>query len=408
MIAINRYLILFYIAFISFIYSPSLGQTYKISGKVIDAVSREPLPFVNIYLKGQSIGTITDFDGNFSFSTPVLSDFLIASSIGFESSAKHLKKQPEQTIHFMLERANINLDEIVIRPTENPAHIILRKIIANKKKNNNKELDYYSYESYNKVELDLYDWNSKFQDRKVMRPFQFVFDRIDSISEDLPFLPVFLSENLSNYYYRRNPKAEREIIKASKQSGMENESVSQFLGSMYQEVSVYENWPALFSKNFVSPIADNGLAYYKYYLVDSAWIDGSWCYKLNFIPKGKGSFTFIGDMWVADTSFAIKRVSMEAASHVNLNFVDKLSVHQEFAHVNDTLWLMSKDKITVRFKVTNKALGIIGRKTNTYRAFEINNPDNEKHFEDKTDVVVKKPLTRMILIGKKNAMKNLH
>ncbi|HXH18339.1 MAG TPA: DUF5686 family protein [Chitinophagales bacterium] len=368
---------------------PVFGQQYKISGKVTDAVSREPIPFAYILLNGKNIGTTTDFEGKYVLHTSTIADSLVAQSIGYQTSKRRLLNVSEQVVNFVLQRSDISLKEVVIKPAEDPAVVLFRKIIKNKEKNSNRVLNNYSYEAYNKVELDLYDWNKKFQDRKVMRPFQFVFEKIDSISEDKPFLPVFLSEILSDYYYRTQPKEEeRENIKASQQSGVKNESLSQFLGSMYQEVSVYDNWPALFYKNFVSPINDNGLNYYKYELVDSGYVEDAWCYKMTFVPKNQGSFTFVGDMWVAEDSWAIKQVSMEVAKHVNVNFVDKISVFQQFALVNDSIWMMSKDKIVIRFKVTENMLGIIGRKTTSYKDYRINRPDIDKFFEARTDIVV--------------------
>jgi len=373
------------------LFSPvtSYSQRYKISGKVTDAISREPIPFVYIILKDKNIGTTTDFEGKYRLRSSVLSDSIIASSIGYQSVKKKLLNVEEQMINFVLERSDISLKEVVIKPTEDPAKALFRKIIKNKDRNSNRVLGNYSYEAYNKVEMDLYDWKEKFQDRKVMRPFQFIFEKVDSISEDKKFLPIFLSETLSDYYYRSTPKDEaRENIKASKQSGVENESLSQFLGSMYQEVTVYDNWPGLFYKNFVSPINDNGLNYYKYQLVDSGYVDDAWCYKMTFVPKNEGSFTFIGDMWIAEDSWAVKQVSMEVAKHVNVNFVDKISVFQQFTHVNDSLWMISKDKIVIRFKVTENMIGIIGRKTASYRDYRINRPDINKFFETRVDIAV--------------------
>ena len=64
-------------------------------------------------------------------------------------------------------------------------------------------------------------------------------------------------------------KKNKEIIKATRVSGVENESVSQFTGDMYQQVNIYDNQVPVFGKNFVSPLANNGFAYYKYYLMDS-------------------------------------------------------------------------------------------------------------------------------------------
>ena len=123
--------------------------------------------------------------------------------------------------------------------------------------------------------------------KRWFRKFDFIFDNIDS-SERKPYLPVFLSESLSDYYFQRDPKKNKEIIKATRVSGVENESVSQFTGDMYQQVNIYDNQVPVFGKNFVSPVANNGFAYYKYYLLDSVEVDGYWCYHLTFVPKRKG------------------------------------------------------------------------------------------------------------------------
>jgi hypothetical protein len=167
---------------------------------------------------------------------------------------------------------------------------------------------------------------------------------------------------------------------------MKNESFGQFLNSMQQEVDVYNNWPVVLGRSFASPIADGGLNYYKYYLMDSADIDGHKCYKLNFVPKGKGSLTFTGEMWIADSSFAVKQISMEAAAHVNLNFVEKLSIQQQFTWVNGETWMLTKDKITCRFKPMEKLSGIIGRKTVSSKNFQVNMPEMPTKFSTRSDI----------------------
>jgi len=359
---------------------------FVISGKITDAVSDEPIPFANIYMKGLKAGGSTDFDGNYKISTPYISDSLYVSYIGYLPAAKKISNQKEQVVNFKLERSDINLQEIVILPGENPAHVLLRKVIEHKDGNRKNSLRNYQYESYSKIELDLFDFKDKMTDRKMFEPFKFIFDYIDSISEDKPYLPVFITESLSDVYFSQDPKVRKEIIKATKMSGMKNESFGQFLKSMQVEIDVYNNWPLVLGRSFASPIADGGLNYYKYYLVDSADIDGHKCYKLNFVPKGKGSLTFTGEMWIADTSFAVKQFNMEAASHVNLNFVEKVSMQQQFSLVNGEAWMLTKDKITVRFRPMEKLSGIIGRKTISFDDFKVNVSEMPVKFNTRSDV----------------------
>ncbi len=364
------------------------AQTYTYTGTVTDAVTDEPIPFANVYFAGTTIGTTTDFDGKYTLSTKQKPDTIVASVLGYKPFKKLVSGAPTQTINFKLERDAYSLEEVVIVPGENPAEILLRKVIARKQFNHKERLQSYSYEAYNKTELDLYDIEDKFMDRKVMRPFLFVFDYLDSTSEEQPYLPAFLSESLSDFYYRKSPKQQREEIKASRISGIENESLSQMMGSLYQEVDIYKNWISLISKDFASPIADNGLNYYKYYLVDSGFINGYYCYKMNFVPRTKGNNTFLGDVWIADSSFAVMSINMQIADHVNINFVEKSSLLQEFHEVQPGVWMLTKDKIVIKFKVVDKAVGIIGRKTGSFRHFNINDANIDTVFINKDDIVL--------------------
>ena len=56
----------------------------QISGTVRDATTSEPLPGVNVILNGTSIGTATDFSGNYTLAVPSLTDTLVFSYIGYE------------------------------------------------------------------------------------------------------------------------------------------------------------------------------------------------------------------------------------------------------------------------------------------------------------------------------------
>ncbi|MFX9855404.1 hypothetical protein ABTP70_19730, partial [Acinetobacter baumannii] len=83
-----------------------------------------------------------------------------------------------------------------------------------------------SYEIYNKLEVDLQNiQKEKLVKNALLKPLNFVLDYMDSTSEDKPFLPVYLTETLSDYYYQKNPHKVKENIKATKADGIENESV---------------------------------------------------------------------------------------------------------------------------------------------------------------------------------------
>lgn len=364
------------------------AQKTKVSGIVVDAANGDTLPFVNIYFQDTKIGTTSNLEGAYTLESYYASDTIVASFVGYRTFKQKIQKDVSQEVVIKMLPADEDLPELVVLPNdENPAHPILRKIIKNKEINNREKLDYYEYEVYNKIELDLNNITDEFTQSKAFKKFDFIFDNIDS-TEEKTFLPVFMSESISDFFYRKNPKSEKEYIKATKVSGVSNESVSQFTGDMYQKVNVYENFLPVFGKNFVSPISDRGLNYYKYYLMDSMFVDKYWCYEMQFIPKRKGELTVEGTMWVNDTTYAIKFVEGKISKDANINFVNELTVSQTFEQVQDEVWMLTKDELLVDFEVADKAMGFYGRKTTSYKNFKINEPKEEGFYNGVENIFV--------------------
>jgi hypothetical protein len=384
---------IFYVIIILILVSFKLsGQVTKIMGTISDASTGEPIPFANVYFYATSIGVTSDFDGHFSIETKAPSDSLIASYIGYETQAKKVYKNRFQEISFQLQPINIDLPEVTILAGENPAEILLRKIIENKENNRRKEFEAYQYEVYNKIEIDANNLSKQFQNRKVLKPFSFIFDYMDtSIVNGKTYLPIFLSESLSDFYFRKNPKTEKEVIKAANVSGIENESILQFLGDMFQRYDFYDNYIMIFQKNFISPIANFGLNSYKYYLIDSTFIGNQWCYKIMYKPRRRQELTFTGHFWVHDTTYAIKSFEMRIADDANINFIDDLVLSQEFDLIDGKYWMVTKDIGIGDFNIvdnTKKTLGFFGKKTTTYRDFIFNELKDNKFYSLPTNVVV--------------------
>jgi hypothetical protein len=132
--------------------------------------------------------------------------------------------------------------------------ILLRKIIARKKYHNKDRLDYYEYEVYNKAQFDINNFDEKFKERKIFKTFDFIFDNVDTSDVNgKVYLPVFITESVSDYTFRKNPKTTKENIRATKISGIEDQSISQFMGDMYQNINVYDNFVSVFGKGFHKP-----------------------------------------------------------------------------------------------------------------------------------------------------------
>jgi hypothetical protein len=366
------------------------AQKTVVSGKVIDAITKEPLPFSPVMFVGTKSGAQTDLDGNYKIETYYSSDSLRVMVLGYAPQSKKVKQGITSVVNFELAAASSQTAEVTIRPDDgpNPAIALMKKVIRNKKINNREKLDAYEYEAYNKVEFDLNNITEKFQDRKIFKAFDFVFEGVDT-TQGKPYLPVFMTESLSDYYFKRNPKLSKEIVKATKVSGVENESINQFLGDMYQNINVYDNELVAFGKSFTSPISSYALGFYDYGLVDSATIDGKWCYKLQFFPRRKAELLFFGEMWIADTSYAVKEIEATIAEGANINWIKDFRVKQSFNEIEPEVWMLAKDELVIDFNVSDKKLGVYGRKTTSYRDFVINKERPKEYYEGFSDIIVK-------------------
>ncbi len=351
------------------------AQSRRISGIVKDSHSEEPIPFASVTFKNSTIGSLTDSSGSFSFSVNEWpADTLLITCVGYQPYLLALNKSKDSLLlHILMERGTFN-EGVKIKIKVNKGLLVWRKIVEHKPENDRYRFDNFSYELYNKLELDLKNIN--FQKFGRFKPFKPISDLINEnvdTSEGIKYLPTYLTEALSDYYYQKNPKKRREIIKAANTNGIKNESVTKLLGGMDQVVNVYNNFIAVFDKQFVSPISDNGDNYYNYRVIDTQVISNQRYYHLVFTPKRKGSNTFEGDCWVHVGSFAIQKMNLRLGKDANVNLIENLSLIQEYRLINDSTWFLSKDKFVADVSPVGKDRpGFIGRKTTTYRNVVVN------------------------------------
>lgn len=380
-----------FVFFLVLVHSNSWGQKTKVYGTITDAITKETVPFATISFKGTKTGTTSDIDGNYLLESYYSSDSILVTFVGYAPKTMGIKRDQSQKIDIALSTSEKLLTEFVVQGSkkdENPAHTLIKKVIDNKKINNRVKLDAYEYEVYNKIEFDINNLDEKFMNRKVFKKFDFIFEMVDS-SDEKPYLPIFIIESISDYHYNRQPEQKKEVIKATKISGPENESISQYLGDMYQNINLYDNIMNVFGRQFISPLNNNMLLHYKLYLTDSAFIENQWCYKLEFMPKRKMDLAFVGEMWIHDTTYAVKVFEAEIAGDVNINFINSYRIKQTFDQVEDEVWMMVLDQTIADINPleSDKQKGFYGRKTTSYRDFVINKPRDEEFFKG-SDIVV--------------------
>lgn len=349
-------------------------QITRVKGKVLDAETGEALPFVSISVKGLSIGTNSDIDGNFEIEFQKSADTLLVSFLGYTSRKIKILPFTTNYLTIKLSRESRLLKEITIRPTENPAHRIMREVISHKIYNDPENLNSYCYDVYNKIEFDLNNFGKKNPRKKILKPLSFIYNYRDSTEDGISFIPLGIAEAYTRVYYMRKPERMHEYIKASRISGIKNTSLSQFLGDMYQTINIYDNFLDIFGKSFVSPVTDNFLRYYKYFLIDSVYIGKDRCYKLLFLPKRKEDLTFTGNIFIHDSTWAVRQVRVSFNENANINYIKSFDVTQDYTLVDGKFWMLREEKSIGDFSPleNSNGIGFFGKKTTSYSNFNIN------------------------------------
>ena len=370
----------------------SVAQS-KVSGYVYDDTN-EPVAFANIIFKDTTEGTITDENGKFYLESDETRSNLLISFIGFETFELPLDKKVNYDLKITLKEEASQLNAVVIvsgkqSKKNNPAIEILRKIWAKKRSNGLRKFDQYQYDKYEKIEFDLNTIDSSLIKSRVFKGLEFMFENLDTSSvTGKTYLPIFINETASKVYGDNVINKVKDSIKGSRNSGFNgNESITSFVSDLYTDYDIYNNYLKLFDKSFTSPISRTGINTYNYVLADTAMIDNKQCFNIIFYPRRKNELTFKGDFWVADTTFAIKQISMNASKSANINWVKEIYIEQEFDVLNDSVFLLKRDYMLsdFAFNKKEKSRGVYGKRTTLYDNYKFDVPKKKGFYEQEVN-----------------------
>ncbi|MDR6967041.1 hypothetical protein J2X31_001041 [Flavobacterium arsenatis] len=309
------------ILLISIFFVPySYSQT--ITGKILDAETKEPLAFANfIFNNNQKFYTSSDIDGRFSFSSSQELTTLTVTYIGYETQTVKLQKDKNITIY--LKASADNLDEVVIKPGENPANAIIRKVIANKEKNNPENISTFKYTSYNKT---VYDIKTDGQTKN------------DSINKKmkgklLKDSPLFMMESVSERKFIA-PDISEEVVIGTKVSGFQNPSFAS-LATDLQPFSFYKDNIKLFDIQYLNPISKGSLNKYRFTLEDTLFQKNDTIYIISFEPrKNKNIEGLKGSLYINSNKYAVQNV---IATPFEKGKID-IKIQQQYTFIDNKYW----------------------------------------------------------------------
>ena len=358
------------------------------SGIVKDSITGEPLPFVSVYFDGSTIGAMTDDNGTFTLQNNQGYTKLAAASLGYDTKFIDLKPgKKNDNLELLLKPTAFEISEVVVKPKrekytrkDNPAVELIKKVIAHKNDNRIEAKPEYQTEVYEKLSLSLDNFNPNLDKNKFLKKFKFIKNYLDTSEfNGKPILTVSVRENLSDFYYRKSPKAEKTIVRAKRMQGIDKTlddggGITSNLEEIFKSINIFDNNIPILLNRFVSPLSSTlATTYYHYYIMDTLDVGGDKCVDLAFVPANSESYGFTGRLYITlDGNYAVKKVLLNTPANINLNWVDKLRIEQEFKQMSDSTWVLDQENTFVNFYVVKGTQQLYAHQLRNYDNYNFN------------------------------------
>lgn len=353
----------------------------NIQGVVTDSLTNEPIPYLSVFYEGKGVGSITDNDGNYKVETRKGWNKLTFSAVGYVTKVVNIIPGVTKNLNVRMRPDDIMLDEVVVKPKRekysrknNPAVELMKKVIAHKKNNKLSENDYYQYNKYQKITMSLNDVTPEMLEKGMYKKMPFLKDQIELCEETNKFiLPISVDETASQKIYRKHPKSEKTIIKGMSSTGVNElfatgDMLSTVLKDVFTDVNICDNDIRLLQYPFISPISSSdAISFYRFYIMDTTFVDKDKCFHLTFVPNNSQDFGFTGHLYVlADSSYTVKKCTMNLPKKSGVNFVDNMDIIQEFEQLPNGEWVLKTDDMIVEMTLMKIMQGFQIRRTTRY------------------------------------------
>ena len=367
------------------------AQTTRVTGRVSDAVTGEAVAYAAVFFQGTEIGVSTGADGLFSLETDALEGekaVLCCQLVGYDPAEAEVGTGMLTRVNFFISRSDTRLSGAKVKADNSRARALLDGIEEHRAQNDPESRPYYSTEAYSKLELGICNPFELLYDRKFMEEFGFVFDYLETSGvTGFPYIPMLLSESVSERRHSLSPASDSETVTANRISGVnpENNLLSQFSGSMHLKVNFYRPFINAFDVEIPSPIQSAGMLYYNYYIVDSLQVDGRKTWLVHYHPKsGISTPAFDGEMQVDAEDFALRSIHASLPRRSNVNWLRGLTVDAVYRRLPDSTWFYGNEDLSAEFAFskadTLRTMSVLGTRSVSYSvpdcsAFEMTGPE---------------------------------
>ncbi len=370
-----------------------------ITGVVVEEATGDTIPFPSVQYKKERIATSGNVNGRFSVKR-LNGEKLTFSAVGYQELTILIGPNTPSEMRITLKTDTKQLKGVTVKSKRskysrknNPAVELMKRVIAAKKRTDLANHDYYQFNKYQKITLAINDIKPSELENEKLKNKKWLLNQIETCPyNNKLILPLSVDETVTQNIYRKDPKTEKSIIMGQNSSGVNDlietgDILNSVLKDVFTDVDLYDDQIRLLQYPFTSPIGKDAIAFYRYYIVDTVYVDRDKCFHLQFLPNNQQDFGFRGELWIlADSTLHVKRCNLTLPKKSDVNFVDNLQIIQEYTRLPEGEWALTTDDMFVEMSIAkflSKAIVIRTTRMSDYAFDEL--PD--KLFKGKTKVL---------------------
>lgn len=324
-------------------------EATEISGFVHDKKSGEPIPFVNVWVKGSTHGTITDVDGHFILSAS-FTDTISFSAVGYIKQEIVIGRGTKNPLDIKLKPEVLQIGEVTVKPEESRAKVLFRRIMKHKKENRKKVLRYSDYKTFERTSVYV-AIDSTSRVNRIIPNLNEVTMKMDG--QDMRFSPIYLAE------LGTLTKNREDSVVYNRKDGIFpklNQTIeSLILLNVVVDLDFYKDQINILGRGITSPLSNSARMHYDFYLNDSTKVDSTWFYSFSFTPKNKYNPLFTGRFTVEGDTYALTSIYAYVQEEANINFVNGYKSNVSYTKKPDGSWFYDEQEISLNLAlVLNK------------------------------------------------------
>lgn len=370
-----------------------------ITGVVVEESTGDTIPFPSVQYKEEKIATSGNAYGRFSIKR-LNGEKLTFSAVGYQELTILIGPNTPSEMKITLKTDTKQLKGVTVKTKRskysrknNPAVELMKRVIAAKKRTDLANHDYYQFNKYQKITFAINDIKPTELENEKLKKKKWLINQIETCPyNNKLILPLSVDETVTRNIYRKDPKTEKSIIMGQSSSGVNDlietgDILNNVLKDVFTDVDLYDDQIRLLQYPFTSPIGKDAISFYRFYIVDTVYVDRDKCFHLQFLPNNQQDFGFRGEIWIlADSTLHVKRCNLTLPKKSDVNFVDNLQIIQEYTRLPEGDWALTTDDMFVEMSIAKfltKAIVIRTTRMSDYAFDEL--PD--KLFKGKTKVL---------------------